>query len=176
MKTLLLFFITFLSQLLFSQRNSDSINIRYQENIKEYRLLKITDENIENTIECVNDFKNEYSKLLQVDDLSNVAVQKAIIRDYSNKCNSFIKDKENNGLYVFKTKDLIEKYMIIQDDLMKMNASVKILDFLIIQDEKYNKVLDSYIQKNLTRLKMPYSEFEKLSQNDKELLFKTFQK
>lgn len=155
---------------LFSFGQVDSVNVRYIERINDYKELNIKNQDIEDAIKCTNDFVPEYSKLLQLDDLNNTEVQSAIIRDYSNRCKNYL----NKGLYVFKSKELIEKYLKIQGDLLKLNTNNKIIDHWLEESKRSTASLNLYIQNNLKRLNIKQSDWDKMSDGDKRLLFKTF--
>lgn len=121
---------------LFAFGQVDSVNIRYIQSIKEYKVLNLKNQDIENLIKCTDAFVAEYSKLLQLDDLSDTTVQKAIIKDYVSRCNSILTKETGNGLLLFKTKENIEKYIILQERLLKSLTSNKIIDYWLAEHEK----------------------------------------
>ncbi len=167
---------------LFSYAQIDSLDIEYKKYISEYREYKIHDAEIEKGIKCAKDFPIEYGKILKLDDLKNISVQKAILQEFTNECTpvlNYASDPINNNAIKnftvgFKTRENFEKYLVLMEESLKLNTIDKMIVFIMKEDDKYYAELNAYIRKNLTRLKMPYSEFEKLSPNDKELLFKTF--
>lgn len=171
-----LLFISLASSILLSAQ-SDSLTTEYLKIVKEYKNLGVYDENIETAIKCVEKFPSIYGKILDLNDLSNVAIQKAIVQDYATECRSAINDKNDNSYSFkvgFKTKSDFEKYIATVDIILKSTTYIKILELMISEDDKYLKRQDAYIRKNLIRLNIPYSDFEKLSINDKQILFKTF--
>lgn len=155
---------------LFAFGQVDSVNVQYIKSIKDYKELNIKNQDIEDAIKCTNDFVPEYSKLLQLDDLNNTELQSAIIRDYSNRCKNHL----NEGLYVFKSKELIEKYLKIKGNLLKLSTSSKIIDYWLEEHQRSTAALNLHIQNNLKRLNIKQSDWDKMSDNDKTLLFKTF--
>lgn len=181
MKKLLLILIINFYGLALSQ--AYQVDDKYKQYVSEYKEYKIFDEEIEKGIKCVKDFPTEYGKILKLDDLKNITVQKALLQEFTNECTpvlNYDSDLEDNNAIKsftvgFKTRENFEKYIVLMEKSLKLNTIDKIIVFIMKEDDKYNAKLDAYIRKNLTRLKMAYSEFEKLSPNDQELLFKTFQ-
>ena len=85
MKNFLLFLFFHLSLFLFSQTENDSLNIRYEQQLTEYKNLNTYDSNIEKIIRCIKDFNQTYSKLLEIQDLKNINLQKALINNFAEK-------------------------------------------------------------------------------------------
>lgn len=153
----------------------DSVNIKYVQHVKDYRDLKLTTQEIEDVLKCIDDFVPQYSRLLKLEDLSNINVQKALIGDYQSRCNHIIKKETGNGLVLFTSKDNVRKYIILQERLLKSHASNKIIDYWLEQDKRSTSALNLHIQNNLKRLKINLSDWEKMSENDRKLLFSSFQ-
>lgn len=125
--------------------------------------------------EIVFDFNQMRKNLLSIDDLSNKEVQKAILQPVADKYYSYF-IFENNAVktnvltYGYTQREDLEGKLKIAEAVMLRNIVDKELAVL---DKALNEI-NTYINSNLKRLKIPRETFDKMSANDKDLLWKTF--
>ena len=179
MKNFLLFLFFHLSLFLFSQTENDSLNIRYEQQLTEYKNLNTYDSNIEKIIRCIKDFNQTYSKLLEIQDLKNINLQKALINNFAEKYSDlFIISKEGKKInwlqYGFESKKDISEYIQIGDGFLKYKLILAVSDLIIDKKEKEVAAFENYLIINLKRLGISREDYENLSQKDKDLLWEKF--
>ena len=79
-------------------------------------------------------------------------------------------------MYGFENKDDLDEYIDNAYYFLLTKTSILISDKIIAQLEKEVKEEDIYINKNLKRLGIKRSEWDNMSENDKDILWKTFKK
>jgi len=119
-----------------------------------------------------DDFNIQYSKLLELNDFSIYEIQKAIVNNFYEKYKFF--PEMEKGFNKFDNEVDVKNY------INKVNYS---FDFILWQDliieiknyykDKIDK-LEDYKNKNLKRLGISIEQYNKLSENDKNLLWKEF--
>lgn len=126
--------------------------------------------------EIIFDFNQMRKNLLSIDDLSNKEVQKAILQPFADKYYSYF-TFENDGVktnvltYGYTRREDLEGKLKIAEAVMLRNILDKEIAILDIALSEIN----TYINSNLKRLKIPRETFDKMSSNDKDLLWKTFE-
>ena len=137
-----------------------------------YDSLHLKNDEIDYTIKMQNDFNIQYSKLLELNDFSIYEIQKAIVNKFYEKYKFF--PEMEKGFNKFDNAVDVKNY------INKVNYS---FDFILWQDliieiknyykDKIDK-LEDYKNKNLKRLGISIEQYNKLSENDKNLLWKEF--
>ena len=180
MKTLLsILTLLFLSQIMYGQTKIDSI---ITEN-KEFRKSNLSDairfgesKSVFKEYDMVIfDFEEMKTNLLSIDDLSNKEVQKAIMQPFADKYYNYFNfgaegKKENVLSYGYTKKEDLTNKLKIAEAVMLVNIVDK--EMAVIGNAR--KQINDYINSNLKRLKIPRATFDKMSSNDKDLLWKTF--
>lgn len=170
----------------FAQNKIDSTQIQYNfveneynKSLIEYKNVLKYDSEIENCISAVNEFRPTYNKILELDNLDNKQVQKALVENYAKEYYDLFNytyegKKHNMLLYGFDSKEEFKNYIdntyhyILNDTSLKINR--KISDFY---KKEWNDQ-ELYINSNLKRLGIKRETWDKMSENDKDLLWKTF--
>lgn len=185
MKKITFLFLIF-STFVFGQLESDSLRIMYDKidldynkGIKDYKEIIKYDDEIENYISAINEFYPAYSKILDLDNLSNKEVQKALIKDYALKYydlfnGNYEGKKINILLYGFDDKNEFKAYLNNTYYWLKNATTLKINKKIIIYHEEEINREEIYINKNLKRLLIKRETWDKMSENDKDILWKTF--
>ena len=187
MKNLILIFLL-ITQNIFSQTKPDSIIIQkekieksYEKSLNEYEKIVKHDDEVERYISAEKEFFVTFNKLKHLDNLSNKQLQKALIQDYVNEYYDLFQfvnngKKVNFLMYGFENKDDLDEYIDNAYYFLLTKTSILISDKVIAQLEKEVKEEDIYINKNLKRLGIKRSEWDNMSENDKDILWKTFKK
>lgn len=123
----------------------------------------------------VFEFNEMRKNLLSIDDLSNKEVQKAILQPFADKYYNYFTFENNTGktnvlTYGYSRREDLEGKLKIAEAVMLRNILDKELAVLDIALSE----IKTYINSNLKRLKIPRENFDKMSSNDKDLLWKTF--
>jgi len=145
----------------------------YLESVQEYKRVIKYDATVEDYIQAINELYPTYDKIINMDELPSVSVQKALVKDYYNKYSYLFYDKDskkNNLIVGLKSKEQFRDYLEILNNYLELNSSLFIDDLI----KKNNKLYDDYINRNLKRLNIKKEEFEKMSEKDKETLLKIF--
>lgn len=172
MKKHIIFIFLFLSVSIYSQETNLEKKVKvqaiYDKIKKEFDSLKLHSAQADFDEERRVDFRKAYSKLLELDDFTSLAVQNALLKDYKDKYN--LKPLEKR----FENKEEVIKRI---DELqLRFTASLALLYSKDVSKhyDELNKAYDNYLQRNLKRLNLSKDEFDKLTEKDKDLLWKEF--
>ena len=137
-----------------------------------YDSLHLKNDEIDYTIKMQNDFNIQYSKLLELNDFSIYEIQKAIVNNFYEKYKFFPEmEKGFNKFYnAVDVKNYINKVNYSFDFILWQDLIIEIKNYY---KDKIDK-LEDYKNKNLKRLGISIEQYNKLSENDKNLLWKEF--
>lgn len=141
----------------------------YEQNVKEINELGLYDANIEYLEKKRKSFIENYSKLLELDNYNNIDIQNAILQPYN--------EKYNNGKklsFTFDNKEEIKSFIKSISNILLRKIVVKQLELIIHHNTKEYQKIEEYINKNLKRLNISRKTFDEMSDNDKEILWKSF--
>lgn len=168
----ILFINLLIAGILFGQE-TDSISLKYIEAINTYDSFNYPIDNIEKLKLALPAFEKSYKKLLEIDDFSNVKLQKIITSDFRSDYGEMFLRKENKKTYYvfpssFNTKSDVLDFLSIGKELIQVKTLIEI-----------NKVIHEGLKKykldNLKRIGMSEKDFDSLSDKDKELIYQQFE-
>ncbi|MBV8326623.1 hypothetical protein [Chryseobacterium sp.] len=146
----------------------DDLYLRYEKAKFQFDSLRLYDRNIELRQSHREDLKLAYGKMLNLENYSSLPLQNALLKDY------FIKYREQPLKVKFDNREQVESRIGMFDEAYVATITLMYLKNLKNFWELHVQKMDEYIDRNLKRLNVSKKEFEDLSDNDKELLWKEF--
>lgn len=170
MKRILQILLLAISTTIFCQEQmvlNDEIIEMYKSSKFKYDSIGIKNNKIDFQIKKLDDFNNTYSKLLKIEDFSKKFIQKAIQSDYNLKY-------KDSAILEFNNKEEVKNYIKEINNAIYSN-----LTFMILTELKnfYSGVVNNqnlYLENNLKKFNITRKQFDELSENDKNLLWKEF--
>lgn len=179
MKLLIIIILYFPTLTIKGQGKYDSIKYKYYKTSKTYDSIGLKNTNVDFLESALKEFRPNYSKLLQLDDLKNKILQKALLKNYSDKyLEAFNFIVQNLGkqkfLYGFDNKEDILNYIEFTEAffMAKIGYLKNEIIYKFFEDVIENN--ENYINSNLKRLGVSRKEFDELSESDKNLLIEQF--
>ncbi|KAA2223096.1 hypothetical protein [Chryseobacterium sediminis] len=148
----------------------DELYLGYEKAKHQFDSLKLYNKNIELRELKRKAVKEAYGKLLNLESYSSLKVQNALLNDY------FVKYKEGPLTKKFNTREEVEKRIGLYDEAFAATIGLMYLESSKEHMELQVKIFNDYIEKNLKRLGLTRKEFDALSENDREALWKEFKK
>lgn len=139
------------------------IRVKYQ-----FDSLKLHNNSIERAEIKRENVKQAYSKLLSLDNFNSLKIQNALLNDY------FLKYKEKPLTHKFNNRAEVEKRIGLIDEAYVSSIALMYLNVIMKHLEQSVQTMNDYIDTNLKRLNLTRKEFEELSDNDKEIIWKEF--
>lgn len=147
----------------------------YSNNRSKLKVNEIYNMELEILESRYNEFIRDYNELYKLENY-NVNLQKALLKNFSTKYNNEKKFKES-----FLDKNELTKYINKMDRALIIGIVAKQMNVIVKnaqkeEDESYEKLksINIYRDKNLKRLNILLKDYELMSENDKNLLWKTF--
>lgn len=145
-------------------------NKMQKQNTDDLNRLQLSSSSIDYLTEKRENFILNYSKLLELDSFNNLSIQNAIIKPYSEKY-----DNGKDLSFKFESKTDVNSFIVKISDILQRRIIEE--QFKVLGEHYKTKVTktEMYINKNLKKLNISRKTYDEMSDNDKEILWKSFQ-